>query len=218
MSSIERLNINTSNITPNLTQLQNIHDRLLPLKDSLRDLSLAGIDQWRRSDTTDIVAWFKQSLTTGFAYLNSTILTGYLSLGRDFLRELTLAAEYLWHSSDIVAWLTQPRLLQHPIHLIQYQHLNSLIKSPMHKLITAHKLTLPIGSLPVTWIATFVATMIALSRIGFGRAGISKGELALLTPPRLHSHPIHQTQAHPHRPSSPTSMALLLLGVGASPN
>jgi hypothetical protein len=63
----------------------------------------------------------------------------------------------------------------------------------MHKLITAHKLTLPIGSLPVIWIATFVATMIALSRIGFGRAGISKGELALLIPRRLHSHPIHQT-------------------------
>jgi hypothetical protein len=124
MSSIERLNINTSNITPNLTQLQNILDRLLPLKDSLRDLSLAGIDQWRRSDTTDIVAWFKQSLTTGFAYLNSTILTG-LPLGRDFLRELALAAQYLWRSSDIDAWLTQPRLLPHPIHLIQYQHLNS---------------------------------------------------------------------------------------------
>src|ERR1700735_4587658 len=134
VSSIERLNINTSNITPNLTQLQNTLDRLLPLKDSLRDFSLAGIDQWRRSDTTDIVAWFKQSLTTGFAYLNSTILTGYLSLGRDFLRELALTADYLWHSSDINAWLTQPRLLPHPIHLIQYQHLNSLIKSPMHKL------------------------------------------------------------------------------------
>ena len=128
------------------------------------------------------------------------------------------SGEYLWHSSDIDAWLTQPRLLPHPIHFIQYQHLNSLIKSPMHKLITAHKLTLPIGSLPVIWITTFVATMIALSRIGFGRAGISKGELALLVPPRLHSHPIHQTQAHPHRPSSPTSMALLLPGVGASPN
>lgn len=126
-SSIERLNINTSNITPNLTQLQNILDRLLPLKDSLRDLSLAGIDLWHRSDTTNIVAWLKQSLTTGFAYLNSTILsiskiniTRYLLLGRDFLRELTLAAEYLWRSSDIGAWLAQPRLLLHPIHLIQY--------------------------------------------------------------------------------------------------
>jgi hypothetical protein len=212
-STIEHLNVNTSDLTPNLAQLQSILARFLPL-DSLRGLSQAGIGLWNKSNTTNIVVWFKQSLTPGFEYLSSLVpsisktgITPILTHLQNILdrfspldspRGLSLAGINLWHKSNtanIVEWFKQSltpgfeylssiTLSVSKINITRYlsqgwEFLREIILgSPMHKIITPLKLTLPIGNLLAVWIVAFGTTMIALSRIGFGRVGITKGKLS----------------------------------------
>src|SRR6266496_1121575 len=80
----------------------NITQYFLRLRDSLHDPSL-----WA-GNSSDVAAWFKQSLATGFGYLNSTSFntvknntSQFLSELPDFLRRLPLTSLHLWRSSDI---------------------------------------------------------------------------------------------------------------------
>ena len=106
-------NIDTSNVT----------EYLLRLRESLRENPLAGSDLWHKN-ITNIAAWAKQHLTTGFENLNSTSfnvtksnIAEYLSRVPDSLHGFSHTLLDLWRSRE--TWSTQLRQSPFPLPLIQ---------------------------------------------------------------------------------------------------